>query len=221
MKHENLNTFIAVIGLGLAAFSTFMQLKPQRDALDVIATASNANNKGFYLKEGTLPTEFFGKSRSLAGPYDINLEITNNLNRTVTIKAIEIKFIINGGNTIYYNDMMYSEIDRDILNTPIPYDAHSVKRLKISLNIPIIYDDRFRKCFHPTGFISEHDKYFDSIRYCYYSNDTDMMDNKVNSRILDGGGVIFTNEKNNPLRYEIIFTTGDNTKIRKEFNIYG
>ncbi|MBG6246577.1 hypothetical protein CS369_21000 [Candidatus Symbiopectobacterium sp. 'North America'] len=221
MKHESINTFIAVIGLGLAAFSTFMQLKPQSDALDIIATTSNAKNKGFYLKEGNLPTELFEESRSLAGSYDVTLEITNNLNRTVSIKAIEIKFIINEGNAIYYNDMIYSEFDRNILNTPIPYEAYSVKRLKIFLNIPIIYDDRFRKCFHPTRFISEYDKYFDSIKHCYYSKNTDMMDNKVNSRTLDGGGVIFTHENKNSLRYEIIVTTGDNTKIRKEFNIHG
>ncbi|ECH0718640.1 TPA: hypothetical protein ROI13_001625 [Escherichia coli] len=219
MKHENVNTIIAVAGLGLAAFSTFMQFKPQQDILDIVVTADNSDNRGFFLKGKPLPDEIFGDSKILAGPYNLFFEISNNINRPVTIKGVDIKLLDDKGSPIDYRDTVYSESDKKTLTNPVQYEPHTVKRFNVAINIPIVYGKEFNKCFHPTGFIVDQHRYFGDIRFCYYSEGVDFFGNKVNSRVLEGGGIYFTKDESKYLNYKVTVVTGDNTIISKVVTI--
>ncbi|WP_419236195.1 hypothetical protein [Serratia fonticola] len=112
MKRENFNTAIAFSGLVLAAFSTYIQLKPERDKLDLVVTTSFNTNSSFKLiEDGYLPKEMFGDNKKLAGPASITLELSNNMSRPVTTKRIKVE-LTNVEKTIIIYSHMFNPLDK-------------------------------------------------------------------------------------------------------------
>ncbi|GEM_PF-3173759 len=219
MKHENFNTAIALLGLLLAAFSTYTQLKPEKDELDLAVTASLNPNTKFELKDNKyLPKEVFGENKKLAGPASFTLEASNNMNRPVTIKKIKIELVKNDHGIIYYPQMFNASDKKtiDTLHTPVTIEGHSVIQRELSINIPIHYDDRVSSCFsRPDLFVSEPIS-FNNIEYCYFSHGIDFLGNKVQLTQYEGGGTIFTKTSGgHSLTYKLTIKTGDNSEIVK------
>ncbi|EOU9512383.1 hypothetical protein ACOJCK_002296 [Cronobacter dublinensis] len=219
MKHENFNTVIALLGLLLAAFSTYTQLKPEKDELDLVVTASLNPNAKFELKDNKyLPEGIFGPNKKLAGPASIMLEVSNNMNRTVTIKKIKIEVVKNDKGIIYYPQMInVSDKDTiDTLHAPVTIEGHSVIQRQLSINIPVHYEERISSCFsRPSLFVSEPIS-FNEIEYCYFSHGIDFLGNKVQLTQYEGGGTMFTKTSGGQsLTYKLTIKTGDNSEIIK------
>ena len=219
MKHENFNTAIALLGLLLAAFSTYTQLKPEKDELDLAVTASLKPNAKFELKDKKyLPEGIFGENKKLAGPASITLEASNNMNRPVTIKKIKIELVKNDQGIIYYPQMINISDKNtiDTLNTPVTIEEHSVIQRELSINIPIHYEEEISSCFsRPDLFVSEPIS-LNNIEYCYFSHGIDFLGNKVQLVQYEGGGTIFTKTLGgHSLTYKLTIKTGDNSEIIK------
>ncbi|TCC06806.1 hypothetical protein E0L21_12515 [Kosakonia quasisacchari] len=219
MKHENFNTVIALLGLLLAAFSTYTQLKPEKDELDLVVTASLNPNAKFELKDNKyLPEGIFGANKKLAGPASIMLEVSNNMNRTVTIKKIKIELVKNDKGIIYYPQMInVSDKDTiDTLHTPVTIEGHSVIQRELSINIPVHYEERISSCFSRPGLFVSEPISINNIEYCYFSHGIDFLGNKVQLTQYEGGGTMFTKTSGGQsLTYKLTIKTGDNSEIIK------
>ncbi|EPA0308205.1 hypothetical protein ACS6IT_04170 [Enterobacter hormaechei subsp. steigerwaltii] len=219
MKHENFNTAIALLGLLLAGFSTYMQLKTEKDELDLVVTANLNRNGKFELKDNKyLPEEIFGANKKIAGPASITFEASNNMNRAVTIKKIKIELVKNGSGIIYYPQMIdiSDKNTMDTLQTPVTIEGHSVAQRELSINIPIHYEERFSSCFSRPGLFVSEPISFNNIEYCYFSHGIDFLGNKVQLTQYEGGGTMFTKTSGGQsLTYKLTIKTGDNSEIIK------
>ncbi|ELY4773957.1 hypothetical protein SM089_004294, partial [Cronobacter sakazakii] len=91
MKRENINTIIAMLGLILATYSNYKQFKPESDKLELTINTGEIGSSELELnKDSSVPKALYGDDTRLAGPASIILELSNNMNRPVTIKKIEV-----------------------------------------------------------------------------------------------------------------------------------
>lgn len=219
MKRENFNTAIALSGLVLAAFSTYIQLKPERDKLDLVVTTSFNTNSSFKLiEDGYLPKEMFGDNKKLAGPASITLELSNNMSRPVTIKRIKVE-LTNGEKTIIIYSHMLNPLDKktmEALFSPKTIDEHSVNKIELFLNIPIYYDEKVSSCFGRLHLSESKDEKINNVEYCYFSNGIDFLGNKIQFREYEGGAAMLSKTLGgNRLTYRLTVITGDNSEIVK------
>lgn len=219
MKRENFNTAIALVGLLLAAFSTYTQLKPENDKLDLaVTTGLNTNEKFKLIDNPPLPKEIFGVNSKLAGPASIMLEISNNMNRPVTIKKIKIELVKDEKIVIYY-PQIFNPSDKssmETLHSPTTIEGHSVTQKNLSLNIPIHYDEKVSACFNRLNQFESEFKSLNNIEYCYFSHGIDLLGNKVKFTQYEGGGSIVTKTPGGyNLTYRVTIITGDNSEIVK------
>ncbi|ELY2562128.1 hypothetical protein SMB96_004106, partial [Cronobacter sakazakii] len=105
MKRENINTIIAMLGLILATYSNYKQFKPESDKLELTINTGEIGSSELELnKDSSVPKALYGDDTRLAGPASIILELSNNMNRPVTIKKIEVE-LIKDGTAINYSSM--------------------------------------------------------------------------------------------------------------------
>jgi len=87
VKRENINTIIAILGLILAVYSNYKQFKPETDKLELAINTGVIDSSELELKKDSyVPKELYGDDTRLAGPVSITLELSNNMNRPVTVK---------------------------------------------------------------------------------------------------------------------------------------
>ncbi|ELY4458097.1 hypothetical protein SMZ60_000559 [Cronobacter sakazakii] len=130
MKRENINTIIAMLGLILATYSNYKQFKPESDKLELTINTGEIGSSELELnKDSSVPKALYGDDTRLAGPASIILELSNNMNRPVTIKKIEVE-LIKDGTAINYSSM-FNPLDKktlDNLYSPTTIAEHSVKK---------------------------------------------------------------------------------------------
>lgn len=224
MKRETFNTIIALLGLALAAFSTFNQLRPEKDVLD-FSTQAGFDSKDYFklARQANLPKEIFGENTKLAGPAFIRLEIANNMNRPVTVKKINLTFINKNNNELFYSSLFDGEGGSDafLSNIPVTLAEHTVKNINMSINIPIFYKEDFAECFENKRILKGENKSVNEVEYCYYSKGKDLIGNAINMQEFKNGGVIITkNEQSKALNYKVTLITGDNTEISRMATIH-
>jgi len=215
VKRENINTIIAILGLILAVYSNYKQFKPETDKLELAINTGVIDSSELELKKDSyVPKELYGDDTRLAGPVSITLELSNNMNRPVTVKKIEVE-LIKDGTAINYSDM-FNPLDKktlDNLYSPTTIAEHNVKKIELRINIPIHYNDKLSSCFmsiKPNALKT--DPYSD-VRFCYYKNGVDLLGNKVQLKQFEGGGYMVESSKRISLNYRVTAVTGDNSKI--------
>lgn len=222
MKRENVNTIIAACGLiiatcglALAAYTNYMQFKPDTDKLDLaVSTNSVASSELELNKDSAVPKALYGDSARFAGPASISLEVSNNMSRPVTIKKIEVELIKDGAAVSYAS--MLNPLDKktlDNLLSPTTIAEHSVKKIELRINIPIYYDEKVSSCFRSIKSTNLKTEQPGDIRFCYYKNGIDLLGNKVQLKQFEGGGYLVESIKEKSLNYRITAITGDNSKI--------
>lgn len=214
-KRENINTIIALAGLILAAFTSYNQFKPETDKLEVavntgfVASSELELNKDIYM-----PKSLYGDNTRFAGPASIILEVSNNMNRPVTIKKIEVELIKDGAALSYTS--MFNPLDKrtlDNLQSPTTISEHSVKKIELRINIPIYYNEKLSSCFRSIKTTKLKDEKFGNVTFCYYKNGIDLFGNQVQLKQFEGGGYMVVSFKGNSLNYRVTAITGDNSKI--------
>lgn len=215
MKRENINTIIAILGLILAAYSNYKQFKPETDKMELAINTGVIGSSELELKKDSyVPKELYGDDTRLAGPASIILELSNNMNRPVTVKKIEVE-LIKDGTAINYSDM-FNPLDKktlDNLYSPTTIAEHNVKKIELRINIPIHYNDKLSSCFMSIKPNTLKTDPYSDVRFCYYKNGVDLLGNKVQLKQFEGGGYMVESLKRISLNYRVTAVTGDNSKI--------
>ncbi|ASN13829.1 hypothetical protein B7764_00885 [Pantoea ananatis] len=215
MKRENINTIIAILGLILAAYSNYKQFKPETDKMELAINTGVIGSSELELKKDSyVPKELYGDDTRLAGPVSIILELSNNMNRPVTVKKIEVE-LIKDGTAINYSDM-FNPLDKktlDNLYSPTTIAEHNVKKIELRINIPIHYNDKLSSCFMSIKPNTLKTDPYSDVRFCYYKNGVDLLGNKVQLKQFEGGGYMVESLKRISLNYRVTAVTGDNSKI--------
>lgn len=87
MKREDVNTIIAISGLILAAYGNYKQFKPETDKIEMVVSKGFLDDSEIRLnKDISAAREIYGDGVRLAGSISINLEVSSNMSRAVTIK---------------------------------------------------------------------------------------------------------------------------------------
>lgn len=136
------------------------------------------------------------------------------MSRPVTIKNIEIR-LIKDGSAFYYSSM-FDPLDKetlDNLHSPATIEEHSVKRIKLRINVPIHYNDKFSSCFRSIKKNKAKDDQYSNVSFCYYKKGADLLGNKVELKQFDGGAYMAESSGGISLNYRVTVITGDNSKI--------
>lgn len=215
MKRENINTIIAMLGLILAVYGNYKQFKPETDKLELTVNTGEIGSSELELnKDFSVPKALYGDDTRLAGPVSVILEISNNMNRPVTIKKIDVE-LIKDGTAINYSSM-FNPLDKktlDNLYSPTTIAEHNVKKIELRINIPIHYNDKLPSCFRSIKTNKLKADQYSNVRFCYYKNGVDLLGNKVQLKQFEGGEYMVETSKGISLNYRVTAITGDNSKI--------
>lgn len=209
--YDKLTLIISILSLSVSAFVAIKQFQPVKDTLLVEANLGFSNKKALSeIYKSKLPSEIYGKDKTLGGPFVVELTLSNNLSRAVSIKKVDIEYLIDGSGKIY-TPAIYNE-DIDSINKMFKIEANSVERVSYQVNLPIFMTSQTRTCLE--GKVKE--KGFNAaFGKCYYEKGIDAFGNKV-KYLKSGEAKLMLSYKNEiSPSVKVILTTGDGTIINR------
>ena len=207
IKHESVNSVIAVLGLLIAIVTAYYQFVPKSDNLNIEVSTIPSNLpliQHFDFQDGLSDKVF-----KISGPFFWKFTIYNNLNRTTTIKKINTKLLSGAGGLIDYSNLTVGTFDRELQPLPLPISIGANEPLVIivGLNVPILSEE---SCFTQQSTLNE-------VQRCYFEKGYDLFGNPVHS--IDGGAVKWEGLPKSPIFISRVIT-GDNTEFNKTLSYY-
>jgi len=215
--YDKLTLSISLLSLSVSIFVAYKQFEPVKDTLTIegnLGFSKETPLSEVYKK--SMLTTFFGKNKTLAGPFVLKLTLSNNLSRTVSVKNVNVTTVLNDKWT-FVNSTIRNE-DKDKIQRIVKIEGNGVERVFYQVNLPILMTVQTRSCLDNNsgekGFNAAIDK-------CYYDKNLDIFGNEI-KYIKHGDTKILLASKLESLpSVKVRLTTGDNTVIEKIIGFEG
>ena len=207
---------ISVLSLSVSIFVAVKQFQPVQDNLIVEASLGFSNEKPLKeLYRGKSNKTMYGNS-NLAGPFVLEITLSNNLSRSVSVKNTSINIKEDNHWKVFTPAITYE--DTKSLSKIVKIEGNGVERVSYQVNLPIYINEKIQTCLNE----NEDNKVFNvAIEKCYYEKSIDIFGNKIRHLKHDGSRfVIYQGEQTFP-SVEIFLTTGDGTRIKRTAKFSG
>jgi hypothetical protein len=176
MKHETLNSIIAILGLGIAIFSTAYQLWPEADRLNVTVESRVDIGLPTSIIEKAVPNATNGELDPAIGPISWKIRVYNDSDRNVSITKYDF---LGLSNTRLFQTNAFRErlsaFDPSLNDQVLPDNIgpRETKAYLFSFFLPFTSQHNLLETCRPNS------DNFKAFERCFFLNGYDLFGNKV------------------------------------------
>lgn len=209
---DKITLVTSILSLLVSFFVAYKQFQPVKDSVDIEGVLRFSEVKPIKeIYRGSRLTKLYGENKAIGGPFELEITLSNNLNRSVSIKNISVNYFQLERSFFYHSLIRKEELKK--LNDVIKIDSNGVERRTFSVNLPFYMSADTRKCLDNDKHNSESNE---SINLCYYKNGLDIFGNKIRYAVMDGAKMAILSKDRLLPEVIVRLTTGDNTIIKKK-----
>jgi len=221
MKHETLNSIIAVCGFLLAGFSTLYQFRESPDNIAINIEGPVQTNNVLNIDSYTT-TGFYDDDSPhvLAGPTYWKVVIFNDSDKPVSIIGKRLYLILEQGGEAFYSRIggnFYSS-DKSLSPISLPHniEPYEAKGFLIDVTFPIVSGDEDDQKCHSSN------KELREIEECFYRLGRDLFGNKVDAKFGTDGAINYVqwkSQKRQP-RFMLEIHTADGSEFKTQLKYF-
>ena len=188
MKHETLNSIVALLGLGLAAITAWHQFGPKSDTITLVSEGRVETGTPLEIQPfGTLD-EITGERQPVAGPVTWKVRVHNTSHHSVSLVSYELLHLGEDDSLIYYSAMRERLSPNNptlpVQSLPDNIPLNESRAYFVSLFVPFQADqDMDNACGDAVETIQE-------LEYCFHEKGRDMFGNQAET--IEQGGLRHT-----------------------------